>query len=232
MRPTLAALALVLAGACVGPRPPATAPAALDAPSPATAPPAASPPRPSRPAAVTTATPAEPVRLPAGSSPLVAAAPTPAPTAPRDAALGWLPAGSDARRGVQTAVAVIEKPGPLSRPEQLDPRALAADPESHAGKTVVLFGQVARVIDREQQRWAELLAQPAGETLVQAVDLLFADSGPPVEREECYQVAGVAAGRVEIGRGFAGATRDAPLVLVTEVATAPVGPYGIGCAPP
>jgi hypothetical protein len=140
--------------------------------------------------------------------------------------------GPDRPRGVQTAVAVVEARTPKPPVEQIDPRALAADPEPLAGKPVVLVGQVARVIARDEHRWVELLALPAGETSIQAVDLLVGESVGPVEPGECYRVTGVAAGRDELGRDFAGTTRDVPLVLATETAPAPVGPYGLGCAPP
>jgi hypothetical protein len=114
----------------------------------------------------------------------------------------------------------------------MDPRSLAAEPEAQAGKQVVLVGQVARVVARDGQRWVELLAQTADGATIQTVDLLLMDEIGAVEREECYRIEGVAAGRDELGRAFTGSTRAAPLVLVTEVSAAPVGPYGLGCAPP
>ena len=148
------------------------------------------------------------------------------------AALAWLPADTAAPRGVQTAVAASQVAAPRPAPEQVDPRALAADPEQHAGKHVLLVGQVARRIDQGAARWVEFLALPPGETAVQSVDLLLANNVAAIEREECYTVVGVATGATTWGTPSSAARRDAPLVLVSEVVTAPVGPYGIGCAAP
>ncbi|HEY7060413.1 MAG TPA: hypothetical protein VII06_02960 [Chloroflexota bacterium] len=154
-----------------------------------------------------------------------AAVGTPVGSGPADAAAN-LPAA------VRTAVAVKTNAVPKPAPEQLDPRVLAADPAPQVGKPVVVVGQIARVIERGSQRWAELLAQPPGETEIQSVDLLLDADVAPIARDECYRVVGVAAGRDEPGRAFTGGARDVPLVLGTEAEPAPLGPYGIGCAPP
>ena len=108
----------------------------------------------------------------------------PPAAAPDTAALAWLPANTAAPRGVQTAVAASQVAAPRPAPEQVDPRALAADPEQHAGKHVLLVGQVARRIDQGAARWVEFLALPPGETAVQSVDLLLADNVAAIERED------------------------------------------------
>jgi hypothetical protein len=217
------ALTLVLATACGGSAPTSAARQAPELPTPGSILPTATAPPPSL-SSVAVATPV----TPGAGSP----APAGAVAAPHDDAPAGLPSSPDLPPGVQTAVAVLEKPEPPPAPDQLDPRALAAAPESQVGKRVVLYGQVARVIDKDRQRWVELLALPPGDTVIQAVDLLLADTAGTVEREACYRVEGVVAGRDELGRAFVGSTRDAPLVLATEIADAPLGPYGIGCAPP
>jgi hypothetical protein len=233
MRPWLAMLGLLLACACGGSTPNVGAPRGRSAVAPSSSAPT---PRLAAPHAA---------ELPPEATVSAAAAPTlragePA-AAPADRAAH--PPGEPSRsptqtggaewpRGVQTAIAVAEPRGPKPPPDQIEPRALAADPESQAGKHVVLVGQVARVLARDGQRWVELLAQPVGEPTIQTVDLLLAEGAAPVQPEECYRVVGVAAGRDDLGRAFTGSTRDLPLVLATEVSAAAVGPYGIGCAPP
>jgi hypothetical protein len=106
-------------------------------------------------------------------------------------------------------------PVPTKTPDELeaearylDPRRLAAGPESYVGQNIFLQGSANNVGQEDDYTWVQLLAEVRDRSITESIVVILVPPDPEVLREECYRFFGIVAGTTSTTVVLTGAERE------------------------